>query len=205
MLKNMRIGLKLMLGFGVVVALLAGVMGAYHYVVRITSGNFNQLMQEEITIANYAGEIESLMLQCRRSEKDFLLRKDMKHLEEHKKKVAELIKKAKILVELTKHAGYQQDSDRAEQLTAHARDYGDAFRAVAAAWEIKGLDHESGLQGKFRGIVHTVTDKIKEYQVDDLYIALLQMRGYEKNHISEKSDKGEADVYGQSGNISAGS
>ncbi len=77
----MSLSAKLGFSSGITLLLLAAVMYIYHSTVTDVSGTFNDLLSREVEIANYVGEVESLMLQCRRNEKDFLLRKDLKYLE----------------------------------------------------------------------------------------------------------------------------
>ena len=84
MLRNLKLGYKLICGFGIVLTMLLVVIGIYQFTLGSTTGNFKGLMQEEIAIANHASEIEALMLQCRRNEKDFLMRLDKKYLDKLK-------------------------------------------------------------------------------------------------------------------------
>ena len=80
MFKNIKLSSKLIGGFSVILILLIGIAGLYHYAVSASSTDFNTLMDTEVAISNHANKAESLMLQCRRNEKDFLLRKDKKYL-----------------------------------------------------------------------------------------------------------------------------
>ena len=60
---------------------------------------------------------------------------------------------------------------------------------MVASWESQGLDPKSGLQGKFREAAHALASDVKDHQIDDLNVAFLQMRRYEKDFIRTKSDK----------------
>ena len=76
MFKNLKLSHKLIGGFGIVLILLTGIVGLYQYTIKTTTGNFQSLIEIDLAIANHASQVESLMLQCRRNEKDFLLRID---------------------------------------------------------------------------------------------------------------------------------
>ena len=102
MLKNTKLSTKLIGGFGIVLALLVAVMGIYQYSASTTTAGFKGLMQTEIAIGDHSGKVEALMLQSRRNEKDFLLRKDKKYLAKLHKNVAALKKEAQAIVELAK-------------------------------------------------------------------------------------------------------
>ena len=182
MFKNMKIGAKLAAGFGVVLLLLAGVIGIYGFTVRSAVDNFSRLMAEEIAIKDRAAEVEADMLQCRRNEKDFLLRLDTRYMDEVGKNVDHLIAEAEGIAELALRKTSQAAEGEAREIVGLARAYEDAFMKVAAAWESRGLDYNSGLQGAFRRVVHEVLSDMEQHQVGELYVALLQMRGLEREY-----------------------
>ncbi|NDY71319.1 hypothetical protein DO021_14820 [Desulfobacter hydrogenophilus] len=57
------------------------------------------------------------------------------------------------------------------------------------SFEKKGLDHNSGLQGNFRDIVHQLSDAIEKHAKGKLYRAFLMVRRYEKEYQRNESDK----------------
>ncbi len=100
MFKNMKIGVKLIGCFGVVLFFFAGALGAFYYSNSSAIGDFDRLMATEIAIANHVAEAETLMLQCRRNEKDFILRKDQKYINKLEKNVSLLIEEAQSVTKL---------------------------------------------------------------------------------------------------------
>ncbi|QJB58321.1 chemotaxis protein [Pseudodesulfovibrio sp. zrk46] len=60
---------------------------------------------------------------------------------------------------------------------------------MVAAWERRGLDHESGLQGAFRKVVNEAEKAFAKHQVEDLYLDLLLMRRWEKDYVRTGSQK----------------
>ncbi|MBF0382499.1 MAG: methyl-accepting chemotaxis protein [Magnetococcales bacterium] len=56
-----------------------------------------------------------------------------------------------------------------------------AFEGVAGAWVIKGLDHNSGLQGKFRKSAHSLQIRLNDFDTANLKVIALQMRRAEKD------------------------
>ena len=189
MFKNMKLSTRLVSGFGVILVLLLGVTSLYHFAIRSSCTDFSGLMDTEIAMATHAGEVESYMLQCRRSEKDFLLRKDRKYLGKLEDNVSKLKTAAELIAALAQAAGDDQAASRAAEVTACAEEYANDFKALVSAWETKGLDHKSGLQGQFRATAHNMAATTGEHTVEDLYVAMLMMRRYEKDFIRTKSDK----------------
>ncbi len=188
-MKKKSLNVILIGGFGIVLIIFAVVMGIYQYAIRSTTANFQNLMKMDVAIAQHAGKVESLMLQCRRNEKDFLARKDKKYLGKLEKNIAALTTNAQSIEKLANQAGNGQAAEKAGLIITHAEDYLKSFRNIVEVSEHKGLDYKSGLQGKFRSIAHTIAGKMPEYAVDDLLIALLQMRRYEKDYIRTRSEK----------------
>ncbi len=188
MFKNMKFVSKLILGFGIVLILLVGTMGIYQYAVMSTTTGFENLVQTEVAIASRAERVEALMLQCRRNEKDFLLRMDKKYVGQYKENVTALIREAQAIVQLAEQAGHTAEAEKVATIITYAQEYARDFEALVISWETRGLDHNSGLEGQFRDIVHKVMDDIAQYEVENLYIAYLQIRRYEKDYTHAKSD-----------------
>ena len=99
MFKDMKLGAKIGGGFAVVILLFVGAISTYHWVNTSFTENFNDLLHNEKAIADNSARVESLMLQCRRNEKDFLLRKDKKYSQKLEKNI-ELLNQETSAIEL---------------------------------------------------------------------------------------------------------
>ncbi|MCP4399672.1 MAG: hypothetical protein GY801_20505, partial [bacterium] len=149
-IKNAKLGTKLALGFGIVIVLLAGVAGIYQYSVQTAIGGFNNLLEVDSSIATEAADVNSAMLQCRRSEKDFLLRLDKKYLAKLETNVDTVKAHAQSIVDLAIGDGRDETAAKTAKIIAFADEYLTAFKDMVKSCEIKGLNHTTGLQGKFR-------------------------------------------------------
>jgi methyl-accepting chemotaxis protein len=186
---KVKLRVKLFGAFGFVLLLLVMVIGVYQYLSSYTTTSFKNLIQEEIAIADHAAAIDKYTLQCRRNEKDFLLRKDKKYLKKLNNNIQKLKTEAQGIIELAKQIDDQESAASAVAVLRHAEEYQAAFKDLVTSWETKGLDHKSGLQGKFRNAAHELSEDLKEHQVDNLQVAFLMMRRYEKDFIRARSDK----------------
>lgn len=192
MFANLKIRSKLAIGFGIVLTLLVAVVILYGHTVETVMDDYNGLLHGETEIAARASMIESLMLQCRRNEKDFLLRKDEKYIEKLSENAASLKRMAESVIGLAEKTDAGQTKTITSEIIAHAETYADTFGEVAKAWKTRGLDHNSGLQGKFRETIHRLEEDLNTHKVGDLYLALLQVRRYEKDYIRTESEKYKA-------------
>lgn len=186
---KVKLRVKLLASFGLVLLLLVGVMGVYQYISSNTLTGFEDLIKEEMEISHRGGAIRTYMLQSRRNEKDFLIRKDKKYLLKLSESIAALKAEAQTIVKLAGQIGEQESVANASAIIGYADEYEAAFKQLVASWEVRGLDHKSGLQGNFRNIVHQLSDDLKGHQIDELRVALLTMRYYEKDFVRTKSDK----------------
>jgi methyl-accepting chemotaxis protein len=189
MFKNMKLSTKLIGGFGIVIVLYTATIGIYQHAVRSTTTGFNGLISEEVAIANDAGKIEAFMLQCRRDEKDFLLRLNLKYVDQLETNVAELDKTAKALADVARKSGKKEAEAKASDVIDNARSYRNAFKALAASWQAKGLDENSGLQGQFRNAVHEVGSDVDKLNDAGIKTLLLDIRKNEKDYLLRGHDK----------------
>ncbi|MCL7487509.1 MAG: methyl-accepting chemotaxis protein [Desulfobulbaceae bacterium] len=186
--KNWKIGTKIGLGFGLVLLLLLIVMGIYHTTVLNVINNYDDLISSDIAIGQLARDIQSEMLECRRNEKDFLLRKDKKYLSLLMDTSNRLISHAQTLGDIARDRGYDVITNSAEDIVNKITTYRDIFARVVESSEKMGLDHLSGHQGMFRNAALKLEEDLREHAVDDLYFNLLMLRRWEKDYLRTGSD-----------------
>ncbi|WP_051676923.1 methyl-accepting chemotaxis protein [Maridesulfovibrio frigidus] len=164
-------------------------LGVYHYALSHTGDGYTEILNHEVLIASDARGATISMLSARRSEKDFLLRMDMKYPPKVEKHVSEMIGFLENIGEVSKQAKLNELTRISTLAIQKSRDYLASFMKVVEGNKIKGLDQKSGLQGDFRAAAHTIAGKVPEHAVDNLLVDLLQMRRYEKDYMRTKSDK----------------
>ncbi len=178
-----------MLLAGTMLTLLLVVAGVSQYATTHTTGEFNTLLEDQVAIEEHAKDIKSLMLQSRRYEKDFLLRHDPKDVAKLDDAVDGLIVKAEEVRDSSRAYDHEETAVEAETIIESARVYRNDFLALTEAWKRKGLDHTSGLQGKFRQAAHELSDALVEHGLDEQMIDMLQCRRYEKDLQRTNADR----------------
>jgi len=181
---NLRIGEKIGLSFGLVCLLFLGVIWQYQTTLKQSLSDYQRLLDVFAARKSLALNIERFMLEARRAEKDFLL---------HRKKAA--------IGRITLYIGrVREESVKLKQIDAQAlvvgeqisefmKTYHTRFEAIAAAWRKKGLDHNSGLQGRFRDSAHNLEDLSNEYSMPELEKNILQLRRREKDYLLRHDTK----------------
>ena len=183
MFSNLRMWLKISGGFLVVGLLFLLSIAIYQYTITDAQTGYKNLLDQTVQSKTLALEIDTLMLNSRRAEKDFLMRKEMKY----KTKIAgfanDIRNKANQLEGLQKELGLLEGASKAASINGLIGTYQEAFNRLAATWEEMGLDEKSGLQGQFRKNAHDFEAVVKEMDVTELQLTLLQLRRAEKDFI----------------------
>jgi len=186
---NLKLAVKIGIGFLVVVLFLGGAWGLSLWSNTSTTTAFESLLDHEVEIQRRAQTGECLMLQCRRNEKDFLLRHDIKYLAKLEDNSAGVKREANAILELAQLSGDDDSADNARQIVTLADEYVAAFRRLVVAWQERGLDHNSGLQGDFRNVVHDLEESLKALDIPDGRALLLQIRRGEKDYLLRGTEK----------------
>jgi methyl-accepting chemotaxis protein len=193
MLKDIKISTKLLINSGVLIAILLGVSYFNDKASTKSEKEYQALINQEVKLTDYALNVEVNMLEARRSEKDFILRLNDKYYGKHQASIKELKANNQKLLKVGQALNNQKVIGISQHIDTQATVYQEKFQAVYDAWVKRGLNHKSGLQGEFRTIVKTLEASFKTFQVEGLYIDLLQIRRYEKDFLrtvgAEKNDK----------------
>ncbi|MCC2616654.1 methyl-accepting chemotaxis protein [Aestuariibacter halophilus] len=147
-----------------------------------------QLYQASTTgsLSEAKGQVDSLtvdMLMLRRHEKDFLMRKQEKYPERHKKVVAKLQATATALSKNLDDLGI--DTRQVGQFRSLVNDYSSTFEDLVSIERNIGFSEEDGLQGQLRAAARQVEQGLVSN--DRALTTLLQMRRHEKDFILRRT------------------
>jgi len=173
---KLRIGEKIGLSFGLVGLLFLGVIWHYHKSLDQVLSGYERLHQIYEVRKSHALEIEVALAEIRQAESDFLIRRDERFAAEVDSNVATLLQSTDALAAVEQ--GSRQTAQRIRELTER---YLDRFHDIVDAWRVKGLDHNSGLQGAFRNTVHELEDRAGNFKAGRIHLQLLQIRRGEKD------------------------
>ncbi|MBC15599.1 MAG: hypothetical protein CL942_00965 [Desulfovibrio sp.] len=194
--ENLPMSAKLGLGFGFVVVVFVIALGSYAVTLSSTQNAYGRLVNNTAAIRATAKNIDIHMLESRRSEKDFILRGDMKYPERVDKLVESIREESQQLAALEKMAGNEEGVKNAGEIAQYIGQYHTAFGNVVAMWQRRGLTHEEGLQGSFRESVGDLEvmlediDKAVQNDTSSTAIAeMLMLRRHEKDYLLRQDQK----------------
>ncbi len=173
---NLRIGEKIGLSFGLVGLLFLGVIWQYQTTLKQSLSDYQRLLDVFEVKKNLALSIDRFMLEARRAEKDFLIHRKEAAADKVTQYIDGIRKEAVNLKKI--------DADAltvGEQISSFIENYHTRVEELVAAWRKKALDHNSGLQGRFRDRAHELEDMAENFKVGSLYLQLLQIRRREKD------------------------
>jgi methyl-accepting chemotaxis protein len=178
----MNIGLRqrLGLGMGVLFALTASACVIGLVVMARTSGATDRMLDVTIAEARLGESAERAVLQARRGEKDFLLRRDPAYLDRVRGSVGTL------RGDLAAIAGLTTSAERrglAEEGLGLAETYLESIEALGEAYVERGLSHEAGREGALRAAVHALETDLEGVERDDLRVLMLMARRHEKDFL----------------------
>jgi len=115
-------------------------------------GNLRSAVHNAETLIEQMGntEILSQMLQLRRNEKDFLLRSEIKYLDQ-------FLNNHKLFI-----ASLETLDTNKQQLQKYIQDYSSAFQALVKKVQERGLSHKEGALGILRSAAHDVEKELIE-------------------------------------------
>ncbi len=179
-LKNKLIGLICLIIIGFVVIALA----------YLKSINVRDHAKAEFeNVLEYGELIDKIsiqMLQARRSEKDFILRKTKKYVAKHEtvmKKMNETVSEA---------AKHVTDAEQLKHLTVLGEQmdaYKAGFKQLVNNTKASGLTPKTGLQGTLRAAVHDIEEIVGNANELKLTVSMLMMRRHEKDFLARNDVK----------------
>ena len=184
-----RMSLRLQIGLLAAVALLGlSVFGAIYWAGDSRVAALDATDQQIRTIANSVTNYRLLMLQARRSEKDFLLRQRVDDAQLHARQMTEAAALAQAIARDYDSLGDATLAQRTRSVADKVRGYASIFEQVVADATRIGLNENDGLQGSLRRSVQAAETRVTELRLDPLLVLILQMRRAEKDFQLRRQD-----------------
>nr|CRH05504.1 Putative chemotaxis methyl-accepting receptor, signalling [Candidatus Magnetococcus massalia] len=187
-LRNLTLAAKLSLLTGALIFALLFVATTYDIAVQ-DQQEANRVLDAYTQMDQMGMAINVCMLQSRRSEKDFLLRKNLKYKEKVAKQVACVTQLANKLTQQARNLSETEIIKLGQGVKDAISQYQTSYDQVVDSWSRKGLNEKSGLLGAFRNSAHTLEKILADYDSAEIWIDLLSMRRREKDYVVRGLDK----------------
>ncbi|MEV3822144.1 methyl-accepting chemotaxis protein [Aeromonas dhakensis] len=140
----------------------------------------NQVSRHLTEAQRNVDSLEIAMLNLRRAEKDFLIRKELAFVTRFNEVLADFHRLNQTLSQDDNLSAVQGELTRLDQ---QMEAYGKAFNELVAQQQKIGLGPEDGLYGRLRTAVHEVEEGLKQLDEQGLLITMLQLRRAEKDFM----------------------
>ena len=141
------------------------------------------------TISDLSKRLSTEMLEARRAEKDFQLRRDLSYSKRHAELSAAVDHDVEQLKTLVRSGGFNDISGKIDTAHNGFKNYVNEFGALAHAEVKLGLNETLGLSGSLRTAVHDIEAKLKESDDPRLTNLMLMMRRHEKDFMLRRDPK----------------
>ncbi len=188
MFKNMALSIRLIVSFGILLAVVGGALWIFKYSSSETNRKFQGLLKADVAIASRAQDVTIAEGICRRNEKDFLLSRDRKFVAGFERSISNLKTQAAGIIDLAREAGYADVGSKASKIVGLADDYAKEFGALVAAMEERGLNQDSGLSGKFMASAQGLEGVVNRIGNPELKMLVLQLRRHEKDYLLREDE-----------------
>ena len=158
-------------------------LGVLFWMGDASQSSFREQDDRARAISELQDRIHITMLQMRRAEKDFLLRKDEKYVGDHNKLSQQLVVDLEDMERRVTASGRADLRAQLQAVQAGTADYSAHFAALVAARVKLGLNENAGLEGSLRKSVHEVEGALKTLDQPSLAVTMLMMRRHEKDFM----------------------
>jgi|GEM_PF-550678 len=186
-MKQVKLSTKIIGGFAIVVLLMMGVVGVYQFSTIRTTGGFKSLLTNDIEVERRALEAEAALELALRAKANFLLNKELKQMDTHREAI-DRVTKALTWIKTNEQADHPEVSQQVDKALTLLADYQGKVEAMLKSCQAIGLTENEGLQKGFRAAAQAMQEAMPEHEQDDLLIALLNLRRYEKDYLVSPAD-----------------
>jgi len=181
-----RVGVSYQIGLvGLIGVIGLIVVALVYYFGSVELGAASEALAHSNASLAKLAEVKIDLLETRRAEKDFLLRRKEDYVKKHEAALAEFTRDAG---QLRAMVGEQRRA-QLDKVSGAVAQYQRQFNLVTDEARKIGLDENSGLQGKLRGSVHDIEALIANDKNDGLDAAMLAMRRDEKDFLARLDRK----------------
>jgi methyl-accepting chemotaxis protein len=163
--------------------------GAIYQIGSLSQDKSRDAAEDARRLSELNQRISQQLLEARRTEKDFQLRRDQSYARRHAELASDITGNLDRLESATRATGYTAVGEKVSLARAGFERYVNEFAAVERAEVKLGLNETLGLSGSLRTAVHDIEAKLKEIDDPRLTSGMLMMRRHEKDFMLRRDQK----------------
>ncbi|SCB55650.1 methyl-accepting chemotaxis protein [Bradyrhizobium shewense] len=163
--------------------------GTIYQIGSLSQDTSRDVAEDARRLSDLNQRISQQLLEARRAEKDFQLRRDQSYAKRHAELASDITRNLDRLGSAARAAGYAAVGEKASVVRTGFERYVSEFAAVEQAEVKLGLNETLGLSGSLRTAVHDIETKLKEIDDPRLTSGMLTMRRHEKDFMLRRDPK----------------
>jgi methyl-accepting chemotaxis protein len=173
---------------------LVGILGLVSFGLIYLSGSRSQDMSRSVAdsaraVADLNHKLAVDMLEVRRAEKDFQLRRDEAYAKRQAELSSVILGELDQLRKLTHASGFSALAEKVDLVAKGFGNYAKEFTALKQAEVNLGLNETLGLSGELRNAVHGIETDLKQADNPKLTSGMLMLRRHEKDFMLRRDSK----------------
>jgi methyl-accepting chemotaxis protein len=181
-LSNIRLAYKIgSLGAVGIVGLL--LVGSIYFIGSEIQTRYEKVSSAAAALEGTMKDLEIALLEARRNEKDFLLRKDDKYLTAHDESSRAAARTLDAMTQALAAMGETQLRNDVDTVHSGLGLYSKNFSALVDLRHKLGLNQDAGLEGSLRASVHDIEHTLAPFKDSQLNELMLTMRRHEKDYM----------------------
>ncbi|MFQ5344868.1 MAG: methyl-accepting chemotaxis protein [Mariprofundus sp.] len=184
-LNNLTISQRLLIPSAIVVVGFIAITWVYEYGESLRQEVADR-QQRAADFYNATVELDVLALRAVNDEKDFLMRNDMVYIDKHKKTMAEIYGRVRLLEDLAPDSTM---GSHVQTIKNSFHQYEDIINRMVKSKVALGLNEKLGLLGGLREAIHEVERVLAKQNEITLSHSMLMMRRHEKDFLARLKDK----------------
>ncbi|WP_257169807.1 methyl-accepting chemotaxis protein [Bradyrhizobium sp. SRS-191] len=163
--------------------------GAIYFAGNVSQDASRRLADRARDVADLNQKLLTDLLEARRAEKDFLLRRDPKYAARHAELSTAIKRELDQLRGAVRTIGDASIATRIDAVASGFASYSSEFAAAETSEVRLGLNETLGLSGSLRSAVHDIEAKLKEVGDPRLTSGMLMLRRHEKDFMLRRDSK----------------
>ncbi len=190
MLNNMKLSTKLIGGFGIIFFFLLSITAVMFNALNKTSAAFEIFMEEDFGIASNALKVETLMLQCRSDEKDYLQGRDKTYLRRYTLNMNALQEATRAILDLSDRSSNYEMKEKAQALLPLIANYKKYFEEVVNAYDKEGGGSAEAQNQKVQQLVAMLNETAQQRELAVQAVSKTANKGgMQKNAVAKSTVK----------------
>jgi methyl-accepting chemotaxis protein len=158
-------------------------VGAIYFIGSESQSRYQKLSVDASAVETTTKDLLIQLLELRRHEKDFLLRKDDQFAKSHAETAKSTVETFDLLKQRLAAIDQNQLVSDAKAIQEGFDVYAKSFSAVVDLQRKLGLTSDTGLEGTLRASVHGIEDSLAKFKDSRLNELMLMMRRHEKDFM----------------------